>query len=246
MDDSKKPPIFNTHIGKYSVSYYNRGEFLSIKNEIFTEKCYQLQNELTIDNPIIIDIGSHIGLSVIFFKDKYPEAQIFAYEPISSLYDLLEYNVYSNNLRNITMVNSCVGTHNGTIPMNLSTQEDFWLSNSSIFSKSWSGRVKTEVVNVDVIDIVEVLNPHDYIDILKIDVEGFELNLLERIEMFKVKNLLIEYHPINKSRLKKIKKLLEESGFKLRYHYKGGISNYSPSGDELFVIHAKNSENIFD
>ncbi len=238
MDDKLQPAIFNTHIGNFSVFYRNRPEFLQIKKEIFTEKCYQPIKNITNDKPLIIDIGSHIGLSVMYFKEKLPTANICAYEPVSQLFDLLEMNILSNNLQNITMVNAAVTNLSGKIQLNLSDDDELWFSNSSIYEGSWSGRVHTKEIEVDSISIKEVINEYQRIDILKIDIEGYELKLLELIDHTKVDQLMVEYHPINKNRFKNIRKVIVNQYSKIKYHINGSISDYAPSGDKLFIIHA--------
>jgi hypothetical protein len=69
-----------TNIGKYKIKYNNPKEFHILRSEIFGHECYSL-NIKNKENPYIIDAGSYIGLSVIYFKNIYPNAEILAFEP---------------------------------------------------------------------------------------------------------------------------------------------------------------------
>jgi FkbM family methyltransferase len=46
---------------------------------------------------VIIDAGANIGLSALFFANKYPDAKIFAIEPEETNYKLLELNTKPYN-----------------------------------------------------------------------------------------------------------------------------------------------------
>jgi len=61
-----------------TISFLNIREFLEIFKDIFILKEYDFVSRE--ENPKIIDCGSHVGLSVLFFKKKYPGARITAIE----------------------------------------------------------------------------------------------------------------------------------------------------------------------
>jgi hypothetical protein len=60
-----------------------------VYDEIFVGHKY----DLPLDDPrFIIDAGAHIGLSAVFFADKYPQATVVAIEPEPSNFEILERN----------------------------------------------------------------------------------------------------------------------------------------------------------
>jgi hypothetical protein len=65
--------------GRSFYFYATDGSDLSILQEIFINGEYEIK---VVNEPkIIFDLGSNVGLSVLFFKLKYPAAKIYAFEP---------------------------------------------------------------------------------------------------------------------------------------------------------------------
>ncbi|BDD01497.1 hypothetical protein [Persicobacter psychrovividus] len=54
-------------------------------------------------NPIIVDLEAGEGLAVLFYKWRFPAAQIIAFESDFKLYQLLRRNIESNQLTDITL-----------------------------------------------------------------------------------------------------------------------------------------------
>src|SRR5690606_29753371 len=60
------------------LMYVNGFDLLHSLKEIFVEEVYKVQLR---PNPLIIDCGANIGLSVIYFKRHFPDARVIAFEP---------------------------------------------------------------------------------------------------------------------------------------------------------------------
>src|SRR5688500_10055596 len=67
------------HLGDLSVYYKRPYELLHACREIFVREIYRFETDIR--NPVIIDCGSNIGLSVLYFHKSYPGARILAFEP---------------------------------------------------------------------------------------------------------------------------------------------------------------------
>src|ERR1044071_4816990 len=53
--------------------------FVAGYEEIFKRENYKV--DFATNDPFIIDCGSNIGLSIIYFKTRYPNAKIIGFEP---------------------------------------------------------------------------------------------------------------------------------------------------------------------
>ena len=53
------------------------------------------------DNPVIIDCGAHIGLASIYFAEKYPNGEIYAYEADPAIAKMLDENINTFGLKNV-------------------------------------------------------------------------------------------------------------------------------------------------
>src|SRR5947207_15012797 len=96
------------------LSFINEEEFEYLWNEIF--KINQYHFSCKTDTPFIIDCGAHIGLSVLYFKRCYPQAQIIAFEPNHATFQILECNIRQNHIQDVHLINAAVGDSDGEIP----------------------------------------------------------------------------------------------------------------------------------
>jgi FkbM family methyltransferase len=125
----------------------------------------------------ILDIGAHIGLYSVFFSKKVGNAgKVICFEPTPGTFSILKQTAELNALTNCILVNAAVAEKSGILKFNL-TSEDGEGSNANSLV-----RTERSVSSTD----VKVYSIDDYrreqkikIDILKIDVEGYELNALK-------------------------------------------------------------------
>lgn len=209
----------NINLGKYKVMYPDREEYNIIKFEIFSSEIYRFKSDNP--NPFVIDVGAHIGLSVLYFKLLYPNSRIIAFEPNIEIFNVLESNIRDNDILNVELINKAVFNRNGEIDFYVPYSNEAWGSNSSLYEGSWTGIEKLKKINVECVSLRKYLDKE--IDLLKIDAESAELKILEDISGFlhNVKNLIVEYHPQGKSKFKKILSVLTKSGFKIEYIQNG-------------------------
>src|SRR5690348_5460731 len=78
-------------LGKTISTFNNYFWFYHSVEEIFVDEVYKCNFNSA--EPYIIDCGANIGLSVIYFKQKYPNAKIIAFEPDKFQFDNLLQNI---------------------------------------------------------------------------------------------------------------------------------------------------------
>jgi tRNA1(Val) A37 N6-methylase TrmN6 len=90
-------------LDKFKLFYANKAAAESIINGIFSKNYLSI----TLKNPYpyIIDCGSHIGISIMFFKKHYPDSTILSFEPDPDIFQLLKKNITINKLNNVTLIN---------------------------------------------------------------------------------------------------------------------------------------------
>lgn len=196
-----------TKLCKFTVTYPNRNEFHTLKREIWGQDCYSFETK---DNlPTIIDIGSHIGISVLYFKAIYPDSKIFAFEPNPRNIEILRENILLNGLQNIDIIPKAVCNENGTKPFYIDSSNSNWDSNSSLIEGSWNSKEKTEKITVECTKLDTYLE-NAKVNCLKIDTEGSELDIVKSIKRYldNIENLFIEYHPRKGKSIKEILSIL--------------------------------------
>ncbi|WP_027000175.1 FkbM family methyltransferase [Eisenibacter elegans] len=182
--------------------------FLAGYEEIYQRENYRFKASRP--QPIIIDCGANIGLSVIYFKTLYPDAQIWAFEADPDIFQLLAYNTEALALKEVTLQQCAIWHKNEPI---LFVQEG-----------GFSGQVltdsqqKDQATTVEAVRLADYLADFEYIDFLKIDIEGAEYEVVKDCvdQLHKVAHLFIEYHSslMHPQRLGQMLDLLSNCGFR--------------------------------
>jgi len=182
--------------------FYNPEELLHAFNEIFIGNVYKLQLQ---NHPYIFDCGANIGLSVIYLKHNYPDAEIVAFEPDKKNFDLLEKNIQSFGYNNITLRNEAVWTENTTLQF----------SGEGLMSGKIVAGFDNDAKQIKAVRLKDLINRE--IDFLKIDIEGAEFVVLNDIndKLHLVKNMFVEYHGNFKqnNEIAELLTLINKSGF---------------------------------
>ena len=228
-----------TKLGKFSVILPNSKEYHSIKREVWGSDIYHFETEK--DSPLIMDIGSHIGISILYFKAIYPNSKIFAFEPNPISFSILEENIFRNNLEDVTAINKAIWSQNGNKALYIDNTPNGWNSNTSFLEKSWTGKEQTKKVIVETTTLDKYL--YDNVDMLKIDTEGSELAILKANESIlkRVSNILIEYHPVKGSKPEDLLNILKRY-FHIDIYFDGKPSKKIEK-EKLLTIKGKNSKN---
>lgn len=198
--------------------------------------CYYLYKDMFIHriyhfearrpDPLIIDGGSNIGMSILYFKHAYPQARIIGFEPDPALLPYLHDNIKQNVLSDVRIVQAAIAGREGML--------DFYadgLVGSSLVDLS-PGATKRPLTKVQVsaVRLREYLT--EPVDFVKLNIEGAEWEVLEDSAPFlhHVDCLAIEYHhlPGLPRTLHKILALLHDHGFEYAVS-DFGVDSYGPA-----------------
>lgn len=156
---------------------------LCVAAEVFVDEVYALSDPGC--PAVILDLGSHIGLSVLWFHARFPAAHIFAFEPDPASFKLLTRNTEA--LENVTVRNIAVGGAQRTAEF--FSAEQSWLS--SLLPSGSPERAG--VTRVEVQPLPKILADLDLerVDVLKLDVEGAEWEILEAVALDRVADVVL-------------------------------------------------------
>lgn len=177
------------NIGKWVVEYVDARSLASMWDYQFIKKHNDFYS--TKEDPIIIDCGSNIGVSVMRYKNLYPRSRIIAFEPDASLCEVLRRNVKYNELTDVTVIQAAIWTKDGEISFTPAKNGNSEAGQISILSNIKHNdntmKIKTEWLG-------KFLDQP--IDFVKLDVEGAELEVLKscRHLLLNVKQMAIEVH----------------------------------------------------
>ena len=175
--------------------------------EIFVERLYEFACES--QAPYIVDGGSNVGLSIIFFKQLYPAASIVGFEPDPQVYAALQQNIKSFGLAEVSLFERAVWTHETTMPFFQEGADAGRMSQPLEHGQSCSVRT------VSLRDFL-----HRPVDMLKLDIEGAETEvLIDCAERLKdVRHIFVEYHSFadQPQRMDELLHVLREQGFRVQ------------------------------
>jgi FkbM family methyltransferase len=130
------------------------------------------------ENSQILDIGANIGITGIALAQLSPLGKIAAIEPVPSTYQLLTKNVVNSGHKNITTHQFALGNSEGEIVMqgNPNNLSGAFVADKHTIVDWFHFSEKVKQLRLD--DAFADLGL-DRVDLIKIDVEGYELDALE-------------------------------------------------------------------
>lgn len=193
----------------YTIRINDGRNYYTQYKDLFVKRIYHF--EAYRPDPLILDCGSNIGMSVLYFKYLYPDARITAFEPDLAVLPYLEGNITSNSLSSVRLLHAAVAAKQGRQILYADGRYGSRLKKRASGSIP-DGWVKYEVPCVRLWDYLT-----EPVDFLKMNIEGAEYEVLadsaDRLGM--VREMVIEYHhlPGLPRTLHKILALLHRQGF---------------------------------
>jgi FkbM family methyltransferase len=216
------------------IEQINTYETDFVFNEIFVNKIYLKHGIKLQSDAIVFDIGANIGLFSLYIKENFPKSTIFAFEPSPMVYPILEKNLSCFD-KNVHSYNVGLGNNENEQPFhyypgysvisgfNADKQKNIEIILSGMKTNQPTEDLKTEALvkkrfeqenifqcRVTTLSNIIQQNTIAKVDLLKIDVEGSELAILQGIQTQhwkKIQQIVMEVH--NPSDLQIITHLLK-------------------------------------
>jgi FkbM family methyltransferase len=213
----------------YFLGEYEKAELKSI--ETFLDK-----------NSVFIDIGANIGLYSLYASKKITEkGKIISFEPFSKNHKTLVKNVEINQIDNIIVEKIAIGNEEKQVNLHYNEAE----RNLGMVTTNPNQGAKQEAVNATSLDTYLENKKISRLDLIKIDIEGYEYQALsgmrKTLQKFKP-SLLIEILDDKEdlSNYKRIEELLLSFGYRKYYIDDLGklsqISSYSNRKNYIFSV----------
>jgi len=152
------PEIWGSTLGAATGSVHESAEIDAI--------CNYLDH-----SSVVVDIGANIGTFALPVS-RATKARVIAVEPVSSTFALLNANICRNRADDaITTVQAAVGDFAGEVIVTTDAQ-----SANHVLVGQAAARAGEELVPVITLDVL--LQDEPRIDLIKVDVEGLELNVM--------------------------------------------------------------------
>jgi FkbM family methyltransferase len=123
------------------------------------------------DAAVALDVGGNYGQTVAKLRSVYPDAQIYSFEPVPAIFQALKRA--TQNDRRVQCLPIALGETEGKIVM--TTAEHTGQNTMDVAAKpDWP----TQSVDISTLDVFAASRDLSRIDILKMDVEGYEASVL--------------------------------------------------------------------
>ena len=159
-----------TPAGIVTPTLYSSHDMFTV-NEIFCREDYGTGTGVR----TVVDVGSNIGLSALYFLTRDPACRCLLYEPVPRNVERLRLNLAAYEDR-YTLHEDAVAAAPGPV--------SFGVEDTGRYGGIGVATGRTiEVSSVGVNEVLErALGSSEWIDVLKIDTEGTELELLDAVQ----------------------------------------------------------------
>ncbi len=219
--------------------HFNKFRRRIFKNE-HSDLKFIIQN-LNINIETIFDVGANVGDTIKKFKSLFPNSQIHAFEPNPTIFEKLKQN--TSHLDKLNLNNVGVGDKNGILKLNrhINSGATSFKNPNTITNPTYSQKI-IDQIDVPVITLSEYIESNKIVDIdlLKIDVEGFEFEVLQGFSVDqlckKTKVIFIESNLIekmlNQALIEEIIAFLRKNNFTLYNIY----TQQESTNRQLFIV----------
>ena len=217
----KNRELFIIKLGDYKICLRKCSAYSSMNmyTDIFKYKLHFLLPEFSgSDAEVVIDAGACEGYYTLKIKKSNPSCTIIAVEPNILAYNQLKRNIKLNKLKNVILVNKALSGKKGKMHFEFTeVVNSVGGVDIRILERKWLREKMIKKKTVDSIILEDLFKRYKIkdIDILKLDIQGKELEVIKSSERLlkKVKKIVVEWHSsIIKN---EVKKCLNKFGFDL-------------------------------
>ncbi len=176
-----------TPLGPQSVTLSNSHDAVTV-HEIFCRKDY----ECPTPPEVVVDLGSNIGISALYFLTRSPSSHCELYEPDPRNIPRLLQNLQEFEGR-YTLHETAVSDSEGILPF--SREQTGRYGTLDIHPDDAKEKIDVRVEHINTV-LQQAISHHGTIDLLKVDTEGSELRTVMAIEpelLAHVRRIVLEW-----------------------------------------------------
>lgn len=195
--------------GEFGVEINDARNFYFLYKDVFVRRIYHF--DAVRSDPFILDCGSNIGVSILYYKHLYPKARVVGFEPDARVFPYLEGNMERNRIVGIRLVQAALSSTEGLVDFFSDGKYGSGLA-EQVAAGGGPEWIQSQVSSVRLKNYLD-----EPVDFLKMNIEGAEYEVLKDSEemLHRVREMVIEYHhlPGLPRTLHKILEILDRQGF---------------------------------
>lgn len=196
--------------GKTEIKLRGKSTDLSVLESTFIHKHHRSPFYLGA-SPVIVDLGSNIGLTLLDYYYEYPQSKLIGVEMDAENFKLLQFNTAT--IKSCEIINAGIWKENGEINYGGADAQSF-----SITEKDTTSKNKVRTITID--SLLDSCNISK-VNFLKMDIEGAEAQIFLESDFNKwasrVNILSLEVHDTatfkSETLMNKITGCLSQAGF---------------------------------
>jgi FkbM family methyltransferase len=139
----------------------------------------------------VADVGANIGIYTRFFAAQlHDHGRVHAFEPSPANFKHLQEN--TRHLSNASLNHAAVGDHNGTTKLFIS-------DDLNVDHRTFDNGEGRDSIDVPMVSLDDYFSPGQRVDLIKLDVQGYEMSVLSGAQRILAENaginLLMEFWP---------------------------------------------------
>jgi FkbM family methyltransferase len=182
-----------------------------IMSEVYKEQVYAPflvdKKDLT-----ILDIGANVGITALYFSRF--ASKVYSLEPSTEHFNCLKHMLEFNKIENVVPIQKALYIKNGKFPFGGPTINK---TMRSLHMATWQDKKPDEEVETITLDTLFEENKIEHVDLMKLDVEGSEIEIISsegfRKVADKIDKIIMENHSWNGRNPSQVKGVLDMRGF---------------------------------
>lgn len=160
---------------------------------------------------VCVDVGANIGYYTLLMAQRAgAQGRVYAFEPVPSIYMLLEKNIRANGYGNVRAFPTALSSGEGSVDLYLNSYNG---GDNRMYPSEGMQRIQVQTQALDAL-------MEEKVDVVKMDVQGAELQVLKGMRRVLSEShpvIVLEYSPMSIARMgedpRELLQILAEEGY---------------------------------
>ena len=212
---NKTLPLFRLRNGLV-LHHVTSDDPIFLFSEIFIQHCYFRPSFYTpTASHTVLDVGANIGFFALYLQSLAPGIRVHCFEPGEDARSRLDTNVKINRLESmVSIYPMAIFDTEATLEL----KEAAMPAHRSLFANQFVEGARSTTVQAIPLEKAIELSKSTHVDLLKIDVEGAEIEIVEGADpkcWENIERLVVEYHDLLRPGCKeRVTRLLRSRGYR--------------------------------
>lgn len=165
----------------------------------------EIQNWFNLEGETFLDLGANIGKYSLMMASRFKN--VHSFEPINETANILNNNIHNNDLQNVTLHRLAAWDKETELVFHLKNNPN---NNSACMTKNSIGVEKVRAIDLD-----SIREQFGTVDLIKIDVEGAEVEALDGLDKTITESMPIIIIEVLEKNERNVSEFMDKHGYRL-------------------------------